>query len=117
VGFGNANRTNGLLSTWSAFQLPPRHRKRGIAAKRHKKRKKKITVLAAPVIPAGADTIDLQGTTRPAEIFALLFVPFCGYSSVPGDPGDPGVTKPRAQLALDSSAIPWHRRKASRSSA
>ncbi len=40
MGFGNANRIDGFLSTWSAFQLPPRHRKRGIAAKRRKKRKK-----------------------------------------------------------------------------
>ena len=53
--------------------------------KKAQKAQKKDYRLGDPGYTHGADTIDLQGTTRPAEIFALAFfapfVPFCGYSS------------------------------------
>jgi hypothetical protein len=79
VGFENANRTNGLLSTWSVLQLPLRHRKRGIAAKRHKKRKKKITVLATPVIPRARIRLICKAPLGPPRFSHSLFCAFCAF--------------------------------------
>jgi hypothetical protein len=56
----------------------------GIATKRRKKRRKKDYRLSDPCYTRGADRIDLQGTTRPAELFALLFLRFlCLFAAIP----------------------------------